>query len=126
KRNLAPARPWFALGSFHAFTEGREEEVAAILRPAGKVEITGKILAAKYMKLVLNSMTLGTIAMTGGELTDRQPEGMQELMMRLGSEALKVGEALGHPIVPIFGLTAAAIEGSNNPLMRLGDKGQHD
>jgi 2-dehydropantoate 2-reductase len=74
------------------------------------------------MKLVLNSMTLGTIAMTGGELSDRQPEGMQELMMRLGSESLAVGAALGHPIVPIFGLTSAEIEGSNNLLMRLVDK----
>ena len=78
------------------------------------------------MKLVLNSMTLGTIAMTGGELSDRQPEGMQELMMRLGSESLEVGKALGHPIVPIFGLTAAEIEGSNNLLMRLVDKVNHD
>ena len=40
------------------------------------------------------------------ELADKQPEGMQELMMQLGSESLKIGEALGHPIVPIFGLTA--------------------
>ena len=100
--------------------------MAAILRHAGKVEITPHILAAKYMKLVLNSMTLGTIAMTGGELSDRQPEGMQELMMRLGSESLKVGEALGHPIVPIFGLTSAEIEGSNNLLMKLVDKVNHD
>jgi 2-dehydropantoate 2-reductase len=71
-------------------------------------------------------MTLGTIAMTGGELSERQPEGMQELMMRLGSESLKVGEALGHPIVPIFGLTAADMEGSNNPLMKFVDKLNHD
>ncbi len=78
------------------------------------------------MKLVLNSMTLGTIAMTGGELSDRQPEGMQELMMQLGSEALRVGEALGHPVVPIFGLTQAEIEGSNNLLMKLVDKVNHD
>ena len=126
KRNTAPDRTWFALGSFHPSTDGREEEVAAILRHAGKVEITRKILAAKYMKLVLNAMTLGTIAMTGGELSDRQPEGMQDLMMRLGSEALEVGKALGHPIVPIFGLTAAEIEGSNNLLMRLVDKVNHD
>jgi 2-dehydropantoate 2-reductase len=116
KRNTAPDRTWFALGSFHPSTHGREEDVAAVLRHAGKVEITPHILAAKYMKLVVNSMTLGTIAMTGGELSDRQPEGMQELMMRLGSESLKVGDALGHPIVPIFGLTAADMEGSNNPL----------
>src|ERR1044071_7736600 len=126
KRNTAPDRTWFALGSFHPSTDHRVEEVATVLRHAGKVEITRKILAAKYMKLVLNSMTLGTIAMTGGELSDRQPEGMQDLMMRLGSEALKVGEALGHPIVPIFGLTAAEIEGSNNLLMKLVDKVNHD
>ncbi|MGA7152511.1 MAG: ketopantoate reductase C-terminal domain-containing protein, partial [Pseudolabrys sp.] len=98
----------------------------AILRHAGKVEITPHIVAAKYMKLVLNSMTLGTIAMTGGELADKQPEGMQELMMQLGSESLKIGEALGHPIVPIFGLTSAEIEGSNNLLMKLVDKVNHD
>jgi len=126
KRNTAPDRTWFALGSFHPSTAGREEEVAAILRHAGKVEITPNILAAKYMKLVLNSMTLGTMAMMGTELADQQPEGMQELMMQLGTESLKVGAALGHPIVPIFGLTQAQIEGSNNLLMQLVDKVNHD
>src|SRR5476651_67822 len=69
---------------------------------------------------------LGSIAMTGGELADKQPDGMQELMMQLGSESLKIGEALGHPIVPIFGLTQAEIEGSNNLLMKLVDKVNHD
>jgi 2-dehydropantoate 2-reductase len=126
KRNTAPDRTWFALGSFHPSTEGRIGEVAAILRHAGKVEITPRILAAKYMKLVLNSMTLGTMAMTGGELTDKQPEGMQELMMQLGSESLRIGQALGHPVVPIFGLTQAEIEGTNNLLMKLIDKVNHD
>jgi 2-dehydropantoate 2-reductase len=126
KRNTAPERTWFALGSFHPSTRGREEEVAAILRHAGKVEINDHILASKFMKLVLNSMTLGTIAMTGGELADRQPEGMDDLMMQLGSEALKVGAALGHPVVPIFGLTRAEIEGANNLLMKLVDKVNHD
>jgi 2-dehydropantoate 2-reductase len=51
---------------------------------------------------------------------------VKELMMRLGSESLKVGEALGHPTVPIFGLAAADIEGSNNLLMKLVDKLNHD
>jgi 2-dehydropantoate 2-reductase len=126
KRNTAPDRTWFALGSFHPSTHGREEEVAAILRHAGKVEINAHILASKFMKLVLNSMTLGTIAMTGGELSDKQPEGMSDLMMQLGAESLKIGEALGHPIVPIFGLTQAEIEGSNNLLMKLVDKVNRD
>jgi 2-dehydropantoate 2-reductase len=126
KRNTAPDRTWFALGSFHPSTMGREEEVAAVLRHAGKVEIRTDIQAAKFMKLVLNSMTLGTIAMTGGELADQQPEGMQELMMRLGSESLAIGEALGHAVVPIFGLTHAEIAGSNNLLMQLVDKVNRD
>jgi 2-dehydropantoate 2-reductase len=126
KRNTAPERTWFALGSFHPSTDRREEEVASILRHAGKVEIRSDIIAAKYMKLVLNSMTLGTMAMTGGDLADKQPEGMQELMMQLGSESLKIGEALGHPVVPIFGLTRAEIEGANNLLMKLVDKVNHD
>ena len=126
KRNTAPDRTWFALGSFHPSTEGRIEEVASVLRHAGKVEITPNILAAKYMKLVLNSMTLGTIAMIGGELADKQPEGMSELMMQLGSESLRIGQALGHPVVPIFGLTRQEIEGTNNLLQKLIDKVNHD
>jgi 2-dehydropantoate 2-reductase len=126
KRNTAPDRTWFAVGSFHPSTDNRIEEVATILRHAGKVEITPHILAAKYMKLVLNSMTLGTVAMTGGELADKHPEGMSELMMQLGSESLKIGEALGHPVVPIFGLTKQEIEGTNNLLQKLIDKVNHD
>lgn len=126
KRNTAPDRTWFALGSFHPSTAGREEEVAAVLRHAGKVEIVPHILDAKFMKLVLNSMTLGTMAMMGSELADAQPEGMTDLMMKLGTESLAVGEALGHRIVPIFGLTQQEIEGSNNLLMKLVDKVNHD
>ena len=71
--------------------QGREEAVAAILRHAGKVDLVDDVLAAKFMKLVVNSMTLGTMAMIGGDLADAQPDGMRELMMRLGTEALVVG-----------------------------------
>ncbi|GAB4065262.1 FAD-dependent monooxygenase [Ancylobacter sonchi] len=126
KRNTAPDRTWFGLGSFHPATVGREAVVADVLRHAGKVEMVEDILSAKYMKLVLNSMTLGTMAMTGGELTDAQPAGMNELMMQLGSEALAVGDKLGHAIVPIFGLTRQDMEGSNNLLTKLIDKINHD
>jgi len=69
-------------------------------------------------------MTLGTIAMTGGELADKQPEGMQELMMRLGSESLKSAKRWATPFVPIFGLTSAEIEGSNKLAHEAGGQGQ--
>jgi 2-dehydropantoate 2-reductase len=125
-RNTAPDRTWFGIGSFTRETAGREEEVAEVLRHAGKVELVDNILDAKFMKLVVNTMTLGTMAMIGGDLADEQPPGMSELMMRLGEEALAVGAALGHPVVPIFGLTREQIEGSNRPLQTLIDKVNHD
>ncbi len=126
KRNTAPDRTWFGLGSLGPSTMGREEEVASVLRSAGKVELVNDILSAKYMKLVLNTMTLATMAMTGGELTDVQPKGMTELMMMVGTESLAVGKKLGHGVVPIFGLTQAEVEGSNNLLMKLIEKINHD
>jgi 2-dehydropantoate 2-reductase len=126
KRNTAPPKTWFGLGSFHPTTQGREEEVAQILRHAGKVDLVEDVLAAKFMKLVVNSMTLATMAMIGGDLADSQPDGMRELMMKLGTESLSVSKALGYPIVPIFGLSKQEVEGSNNLLMKLVDKLNHD
>jgi 2-dehydropantoate 2-reductase len=126
KRNTAPERTWFGLGSFHPSTVGREEEVAQVLRNAGKVDFVDNVLAAKFMKLVVNSMTLGTQAMIGGDLAEEQPVGMSEFMMRLGAESLEVGKALGHPVVPLFGLKDEDIKGSNQMLQKFIDKLNHD
>src|SRR3979490_3040048 len=65
KRNTATEYTQFSLSFFHPSTEGRVEEVAAILRHAGKVQIMSVIALTIYWKNVINSMTLGTIAMTG-------------------------------------------------------------
>ena len=119
KRNTAPERTWFGLGSFHPSTKGREQEVAAVLKSAGKVDFVENILAAKFMKMVVNTMTLGTMAMVGGDLADKQPEGMSDLMMRLGTESLAVGKALGHPVVPLFGLGPEDIEGPRRRLLQV-------
>jgi 2-dehydropantoate 2-reductase len=126
KRNTAPERTWFGIGSFTAEAAGREEEVAAVLRHAGKVDLVDNILDAKFMKLVVNTMSLGTMALVGGDLADEQPPGMSEFMMRLGEESLAVGAALGHPMVPIFGLTQEDLEQSNRPLQTFIDKLNHD
>ncbi len=104
KRNTAPDHTWFGLGSFDETTKGREGEVADVLKHAGKVELIDDILSAKFMKLVVNAMILGPKAMVGGEQSDEHPAAMTHLMMRIGQESLAVGEALGHPVVPIFGM----------------------
>lgn len=104
-RHTPRERSWFAVGSLSGATRGREEEFAALLRHCGTVAVVDDILAAKWMKLVSNAAVLVTTASLGLPMLDAiAVPGMRELMIRAGQEALDVGRALGHPILPIFGL----------------------
>lgn len=106
-RHTPRERSWFAVGSLTPATHGREEELAAILRHAGTVAVVDDILAAKWMKLVSNASVLVPTAALGMPMADALVvPGMRELMTRAGQEALDVGRALGHPVLPIFGLRA--------------------
>src|SRR3546814_8310812 len=88
ERNSGPDRSWFALGSIDASTRGREEDVAALLRHTGTVDIVDDIRSAKWMKLVSNSTTLVTTAILGLPMLEAvaQP-GMRELMLRSGQRS---------------------------------------
>lgn len=114
---------WFALGSINPATDGREEEVAALLRHVGEVEITDDILSAKWMKLVMNAMTLATSALAGSGLNEAyELPGMRELMLKAGAEALAAGSVRGHKPVPIVGLRAEELENTNHTLELLLEK----
>jgi 2-dehydropantoate 2-reductase len=64
------------------------------------------IAATKWMKLISNSTLLVTSAILGLPMLDAlHVPGMREIMLKAGQEALDVGRALGHPVLPIFGLT---------------------
>jgi 2-dehydropantoate 2-reductase len=111
ERHSPPSRSWFAVGSIDEATRGREEEIAELLRHSGAVEVVDDIRATKWMKLVSNCCTLVPTAALGLSMVDAGaiPE-MRELMLRAGQEALETGVALGHPILPIFGLTPADVD----------------
>lgn len=66
QRNTPPEHTWFGLGSIHESTDGREAEIEELLKHAGKVSISPEIIAAKWMKLVVNTMCLGPHAMLPG------------------------------------------------------------
>jgi len=110
ERHSPPERSWFAVGSIDPATAGREREVADLLACAGTVEVVDDIRAAKWMKLVSNCTTLVTTALLGLPMRAAlaQP-GMRELMVRCGQEALDTGAAVGHEILPIFGLRAEQV-----------------
>ena len=106
QRHTGVAQSWFAVGAPEDGPTGREEEIASLLRHSGRVEIVDNIMAAKWMKLVSNCTLLVTSAILGLPMLDAlHTEGMREIMLRAGQEALAVGQAIGHPVLPIFGLT---------------------
>jgi 2-dehydropantoate 2-reductase len=110
-RHSPPSRSWFAVGSLGPETAGREEEVAALLRHAGTVAVVEDVRAAKWMKLVSNCSTLAPTAILGlPMLAALNHEGMRELMLAAGQEALDTGLLRGHPVLPIFGLREDEVE----------------
>jgi 2-dehydropantoate 2-reductase len=105
ERHSGPERSWFAVGGIHSSTQGREEEIASLLRHSGTVEIVDDIEAAKWMKLVSNATTLVTTAILGMSMVDAAAlPAMRDIMLRSGGEALEAAVRLGNPITPIFGL----------------------
>ncbi len=105
-RHTGVSQSWFAVGAPDGGPVGREEEIAALLRTSGTVQLAADIVATKWMKLISNSTLLVTSALLGLPMLDAlHTDGMRRIMLAAGQEALAVGLALGHPVLPIFGLT---------------------
>jgi 2-dehydropantoate 2-reductase len=114
QRHSPPPRSWFAVGSISPANAGREGEIADLLRLVGAVEIVDDIRATKWMKLVSNATTLVTTAILGVPMLEAVAmPGMRELMLRSGQEALDTGAAIGHRVLPIFGLTPDDVRQTN-------------
>ena len=123
QRNTPPEKTWFGLGTIDGSDVSKEEEIAILLRNIGQVSITENIMSAKWMKLVINTMCLGPMALTGLNASEAlKVPGMREVLYRVGTEALNVGQILGFNIEPIFGLTKQDIKNTNRLLETLLDK----
>jgi 2-dehydropantoate 2-reductase len=90
-------------------TDGRvTDRVRWLVDLLGRVDTarpTANLAGERWSKLTANAMTNALSAITG--LRDRQmsrdPD-VRRLSMRLGIEAVKVGQALGHALVPVLGI----------------------
>ena len=123
QRDTPNEKTWFGVGAESESVRGRLGEVAEILTAVGNVDIINDIISAKWMKLIINAMCMGPFASLGSNLYDgfRIP-GIKELIMKIGTEALLVGQKHGYKIVPIFGLSEEQINNSNNPIELMLDK----
>ena len=123
QRNTPPEKTWFGLGALEPSMDDRVNEVQQILQNVGKVSNTQNILSAKWMKLVVNCMCLGPLAMLGLTLSEAMKvPGVRAFVLKAGSEALAVGQDRGYSIEPIFGLNSDDIKDTNHLLETLFDK----
>jgi 2-dehydropantoate 2-reductase len=103
---------WYGLGSPDGASAAKAPAVAEILSAAGTVEIFEDIGSAKWMKLVGNAAEFLPSGILDLPLLDalRIPA-IRELADAAGREALEVGLAGGHQIVPLFGDAEMAAHG---------------
>jgi 2-dehydropantoate 2-reductase len=93
------------LGEPHGRITRRAEAVAALLAPGDSVAVTTNLWGDRWSKLVINAMRNATCAMTGLSSKERDLDPpVRRLSIRLGSQAVRVGRALGLALEPMSGL----------------------
>jgi 2-dehydropantoate 2-reductase len=107
----------YRVGEPHGRVTPRAEEIAALLRSADSAKVTTNLWGERWSKLVVNSMRNGLSAATGMSGNQRDArEDTRRLSIRLGSEAVRVGQALGFQLERMLGMEAEmlALAGEGN------------
>ncbi|MBM3358472.1 MAG: 2-dehydropantoate 2-reductase [Betaproteobacteria bacterium] len=114
----------FRVGEAHGRVSPRAEEVAELLRAVDSAKVTTNLWGERWSKLVVNSMRNGLSAATGLYGNQRDlAEGPRWLSIRLGSEAVRVGQALGFQLERMLGMEAETLaragEGNRDALAEI-------
>jgi 2-dehydropantoate 2-reductase len=100
----------FRAGEVHGRVTARAEEVCRLVGTADSAKVTGNLWGERWSKLVTNVMGNGLSACTG--LTGHQMlqnETIRRFSTRLGSEAIRVGQAQGYQLEEIVHLPPETI-----------------
>ena len=114
----------FRVGEVHGRITQRVKDVANLLNAVDSAKVTENLWGERWSKLVLNSMGNAISATTG--LNSRMMAEQREsrrVSIRLGGEAIQVGQALGYRLETIRGMTVekllAAAGGDAEALMEI-------
>ena len=90
----------FRVGEVHGRIAPRTQEVARLLGIIDSVKVTTNLWGERWSKLVLNASVNGLAAATGlGGSQDGYTDAVRWVRIRLASEAVRVGQALGYELV---------------------------
>src|ERR1044071_4981907 len=93
----------FRAGEVHGRITERAQEVCRLVGFSDSAKVTGNLWGERWSKLVTNAMANGIAActgMTGGKMLASEP--IRHFSTRLGSEAIRVGQALGYQLEDIL------------------------
>src|SRR6266851_810621 len=114
----------FRVGEVHGRATKRAEELAAMIAGIDSVKVTTNLWGERWSKLCLNGMRNGVSAATGlsGNAGDRD-DTIRRFAIRLGGEAVRIGQALGYELEHIGNLDpdrlALASEGDRTALAEI-------
>ncbi|HUN52537.1 MAG TPA: 2-dehydropantoate 2-reductase [Candidatus Sulfotelmatobacter sp.] len=93
----------FRVGEVHGRITERAEAVRSLVAHADAAKVTSNLWGERWSKLVANAMQNGISACTGlnGSEVVRQ-DALRRFTIRLGSEAVRVGQALGYTLEDIL------------------------
>ncbi len=97
----------FRIGERSGIATPRASAIARLLSDVDSARVTTNLSGERWSKLVANCMTSGLCGVLGVSLNDMigwAPS--RRVQIRLGAEAIRVGEALGYAMEPIRGVPA--------------------
>jgi len=114
----------FRIGELHGRLTPRAQEVAAMMGMIDSSKVTANLWGERWSKLVVNSMRNGLSACTGLRGNDRDMrEDTRWVSIRLGSQAVRVGQALGFQLERMLGMEAETLglagEGNTDALAEI-------
>jgi 2-dehydropantoate 2-reductase len=92
----------FRTGEVHGAITERAHEVCRLVGTADSAKVTDNLWGERWSKLITNAMANGVSACTGlsgVQITQNEP--IRHFQARLGSEAIRIGEALGYRLEDI-------------------------
>jgi 2-dehydropantoate 2-reductase len=93
----------FRAGEVHGGITDRAQEVCRLVAYSDSAKVTNNLWGERWSKLVTNAMANGISActgLTGGDMLQSEP--IRRFSTRVGSEAIRVGQALGYQLEEIY------------------------
>ena len=100
----------FRAGEVHGRITERAQEICRLVGYSDSAKVTNNLWGERWSKLVTNAMANGIAActgLTGGEMLASEP--IRRFSTRVGSEAIRVGQALGYQLEDIYHLPPETI-----------------